>query len=111
MSTEIILQNRVLTEPVFGSVDFDEVFTASATVWATVNTVSGKTFFDGVNTDINITHEIFIRYDSTVTAETWVELNGNRLDILRVEDFDGRNEYMKLICVDRGSISKNATKT
>ena len=111
LDTEIILQNRVLTEPLFDSVDFDETFSATATVLAMVNTVSGKTFFDGVNTDINITHKIGIRFDATVTAETWIELNGNRLDILQTENLEGRGEWLILTCVDRGSTTKNATKT
>ncbi len=111
LDTEIILQNRVLTEPLFDSVDFDETFNPVATVLAMVNTVSGKTFFDGVNTDVNITHEIGIRFDATVTTETWIELNGNRIDILDVNNLEERGEWMLLTCVDRGSTSKNATKT
>ncbi len=111
LDTEIILQNRVLTEPLFDSVDFDETFSTAATVLAMVNTVSGKTFFDGVNTDINITHQIGIRFDATVTAETWIELNGNRIDILDVDNLEERGEWLILICVDRGLITKDASKT
>lgn len=111
LKDEIILQNRAITAPVFGSSDFDETFTNIVTVWALINTVSGKTFFDGVNTDINITHEIYIVYDATVTAETWVELKSRRIDILRVENLEERDEYLKLICTDRGLNTINATKT
>ncbi len=110
MNTRIILQDRNIKAPVFGDPDFDETFSNAATVWALVNTVSGKTFFDGVNTDVNITHEIFIRYDATVTAETWVELDNQRIDILRVEDFEQRSEFMKLICTERGVNTLEATK-
>lgn len=110
LNTEIKLQGRAITPPVAGSTDFDETFTDNSTVWAAVNTVSGKTFFDGVSTDINITHEIYIRYDVTVTAQTWVELNSRRIDILAVENLDERSQFMKLICTDRGSNTLNATK-
>lgn len=110
LNTEIILQDRQIAAPLFGDVDFDEEFTATATVWANVNTVSGKTYFDGVETDTNITHHIFIRYDASVTAETWVELGGRRIDILRVEDLDERGEFMKLICTDNGEASVEASK-
>jgi len=110
LDTEIVLQNRSIVPPVSGSSDFDENFTPNSTVWAAVNTVSGKTFFDGVGTETNITHEIFIRYDVTITAEVWVLLDSRRFDILDVEDLDERNEFMKLLCVDRGSDSLLASK-
>lgn len=113
MNTLIKLQNRNITPPLFGDPDFDEEFTDVAEVWAMVNTVSGKTVFDGVNTDINVTHEIYIYYDATVTAETWVELNGKRLDIVPngVENLEERDEFLKLTCTERGANTIEATKT
>lgn len=110
LDTEIVLQDRQITEPLFGSPDFGEAFTATATVWAAVNTVSGKTYFDGVSTDINITHEILIRYDASVTTETWVSLGGRRIDILHAEDLDERGQFMKLLCSDSGVNSAAASK-
>lgn len=110
LNKEIKIQDRAIAEPLFNTVDFDETFTDNATVWASVNTVSGKTFFDGVNSDVNITHEIFIRYDVTVTTESWVELSGRRIDILKVEDLEERNEFMRLICTERGANTFEATK-
>lgn len=104
LNRQIILQDRNITAPIWGSVDFDETFSGDATVWAKVDTVTGKTFFDSVNQrDTTITHQIYIRYDSTVTAETWVQLDGRRLDILAVENLDERNEWLKLTCVDKGT--------
>ncbi len=110
LTDEIILQNRNITPPPFGSADFDESFTTIATVFAAINTVSGKTFFDGVNSDINITHEIYIMFDATVTAETWIEFKNRRIDILRVENLEERDEWLKLICTERGPNTLNATK-
>lgn len=111
LDTMITLQNRNIVAPIFGAVDFNEDFKDKAEVWAAVNTVSGKTFFDGVSTDVNITHEVFIRYDEAVTAETWVALKNRRLDILMTENLDERSEFMKLICTDRGLASKAASKS
>lgn len=106
----ITLQSRAITPPDFGDPDFDETFTDGDDVWAAVNTVDGKTFFDGVNTDVNITHEFYIRYDATVTAETWVEMDDRRFDILRTNDLDERQDFMQLICVERGANTIEATK-
>lgn len=101
----ITLENRAIQAPDFGTVDFEEEFTASnPPVFALLETVRGKTFFDGVGIEEDVTHWIYINFDSTVTAETWVKLeDGRRLDILRVEDLDERSDYMLLHCVDRGA--------
>ena len=110
MEDEITLENRAIQPPDFDTVDFDETFTApNPPVWALIETVRGKTFFDGVSTEEDVTHWIYINFDSTVTAETWVKLtDGRRLDILRVENLDERSDFMLLHCVDRGA--KEASK-
>ena len=110
MNEQIILQDRDIGEPLFGSVDFDEDFTNIEKVWAAVNTVSGKTFFDGTGSETLITHEFLIRFDANVTAETWVEWDGRRFDILEPEDYDGRKEFMRLPCAERGAKTIEATK-
>ena len=110
MNEQILLQDRGIGEPLFGSVDFTEDFTNNDKVWASVETVSGKTFFDGVGEEILITHEFLIRYDASVSAETWISWNSRRFDILTTEDYDERNEFMKLICSERGSKTIEATK-
>ncbi len=98
----ITLQTRDITEPLFDTVDFDENFVDLPQVYAKIKTTSGRTVFDGVDTDVNVSHEITIRFDSVVTSETWVEFEGRRLDILRVEDLEERHEWMLLLCLDRG---------
>jgi SPP1 family predicted phage head-tail adaptor len=106
----ITLENRAIQAPDFDTVDFDEEFTApNPPVPAMIQTVSGKTFFDGVSTEIDITHWIYINFDAAVTAETWVKFtDGRRLDILRVENLDERSQYQLLHCTDRGD--KEASK-
>jgi len=69
-----------------------------------VKTINGRVLFNGVDTDEALTHEITIRYDSTVTAETWVELgDSTRLDIIDTQDLEERNEYLVLLCNARGT--------
>jgi len=102
LNTLIKLQSRDIVAPLFDSVDFDENFQDTAEVLALIETQTGRTVFDGVDTDINITHKIVIRYDATVTSETWIELAGKRVDIIFVENLESRNEWMLLFCVMRG---------
>ena len=78
-------------------------------VWASIMSVVGAQFFDGHNVDREVTHVLLIRYDATVTAETWVELSdGTHLDIVEVQDLERRREYLRLTCVERGLKSKAA---
>ncbi len=110
LEDQVTLENRAIAAPEFDTVDFDETFTApNPAVWAMIETVTGKTFFDGVSTEEDVTHWVYIAFDSTVTAETWVKLDdGRRLDIVRVENLDERSDFMLLHCIDRGA--KEASK-
>lgn len=106
----IKLQNRDITPPLFGVSQFNETFTDISDTWAGIETVSGKTYFDGAGTETNITHYFYIRYDTSVNSETWIEYDGRRFDILNTEDYDERKEFMRLVCVDRGLTNKPASK-
>ncbi len=110
LDKQIQLQDRDITPPVFGSADFDEKFTNTDLVWAAIQTVNGKTFFDNVGVETNITHIIYIRYDAAVTSETWVLFDLRRFDILDTENLEERDEFLKLTCVDRGLATLAATK-
>lgn len=102
LDLEITLENRDIVPPLAGEVDFDENFSNSIVVFSKIETAIGKTVFDGVDTDVIVTHKITVRFDSTITTETWILLNGNRLNILRTENFEQRNEWLLMFCTDRG---------
>jgi len=102
LDTLIKLQGRQIVSPVFGEVDFNEDFQDTSEVWALVETQSGKTIFDGINADVNITHKITIRFDPLVTAETWIELNSIKIDIVLTENLEARDEWLLLLCTLRG---------
>ena len=108
----ITLQRRKIEAPVHGETSHAEKFDASREVWAAVTTTTGKTLFDGVGTgDVAITHEVLIRHDPAVTSETWIELaDGTHLDVVRPENYDERGEFLRLLCVARGSRNKEDSK-
>lgn len=99
----ITLQNRSIQAPVSGTSDFTELFDSNVNTLALIKTVSGKTFFDGVATERLITHKIKIPFISGVTAETWIEYNSRKIDILQVENCCENDEVLILTCSDRGS--------
>jgi len=102
MHHRVLLHTRSITPPVFGSIDFTEAFAGNSR-WASIHTKDGKLVMDDVGRDVNSTHQIYIRYDSVVDSETFVQSeDGRRFKVLSVENFDNRKEYMKLNCTDRG---------
>ncbi len=104
LRTRVTLSNREITEPIFGQTDFGEDFPAPKVVWSMVRTINGRNIFNGVDTDIALSHEITIRYDTTIDAQTWVQFtDGTRLDVIDVQDYEERNEYMVLLCRARGT--------
>lgn len=94
---------RAITEPGFTETNFGEDFSGGKSAWAKVVTTNGKTLFNGVNVDVNVTHEVYIRFDPEVTAETWVELpDGRLLDVVDTEDLDEAGRWLLLVCTERG---------
>jgi len=102
LDTPIELNNRAIQAPLVGGVDFDETFTPSTTVFALVETKIGVTIFDDSNTERTISHFFYIRFDSTVTQETWIKYNGNLYDIINVENLQEKDEFLLLRCNLRG---------
>ncbi|MEE8341967.1 MAG: phage head closure protein [Candidatus Neomarinimicrobiota bacterium] len=102
----IEIQTRSITSPA-DCINFDELFTTVETVFASIETVNGQTVFDSTNTEVIVTHKIYIRFLSTVTAETWLQFNNEKYDILKVENIDNRNEYLILRCNKRGINTKD----
>ncbi len=103
LNHRVMLLPRNMTEPGFGDTNFGEDFSGGKEAWAKVFTTEGKTLFNGVNADVNVTHEVYIRTDPDVTSETWVELeDGTLLDVVDTEDIDERGEWLKLVCTERG---------
>jgi SPP1 family predicted phage head-tail adaptor len=96
------LHDRDIQEPKFGDPDFTEEFSGTKVVWASVKTIMGQTIFTGANVDVALSHEIIIRFDERVNSETWIEFEGNNLNIVNVEDLDERHDFMRLRCMKRG---------
>ncbi len=108
----IKLQLRSIVSPDYASADFDELFSVVPDTWAMVDTLEGQTRFDGVSQDVAVTHKIVIRFDASVTTETWILLckDNQRLDIVKINPWEERQDWLELICTTRGSATKEASK-
>jgi SPP1 family predicted phage head-tail adaptor len=111
MQDLIILHDREIKPPQGSSVDYTEEFTENDTVWAMRKTVKPREFFDGTDVGKLITEEFYIRHLDGITAETWIELENIRYDIVHTEPLDGRKEFIRLDANIRGnkSIAINST--
>ena len=96
--------------PQFQGADLAERFQPSVTVWASIKTVTGKTIFQDVNTDVALSHEIYIRYRSDISTETWIEFNNMLFDIVAMENLEERKEWWRLACTQRGDSDDEAAK-
>lgn len=105
MNRRITLHIRSITGLSDG-VDFDETLSDSTVVWAALQTIKGEDIFDGTNVIGTATHNFFVRAISTLTAETWLEYNGEYYDVLDIQNYEERNLFMVLRCSVRGDTSK-----
>lgn len=113
LGSRILLHVRAIDDPIFDDTDFEEDFTSYPATWARIKTTAGKTIFDGVGSDVDISHEIIVRYDANnlVDDDTWILTEDEvRLRVEKVEDYDERHEFVRLLCSQRGSRDKDASK-
>lgn len=106
LDKRITLHTRSIKSPAQGAADFTEKFSESVDVWAKIETATGKTVFDGVSTDLTVTHEMFVRGRPGLTSETWIEHKDKLFDIVVKEDYEEDGDYFKLSCSIRGDRTK-----
>ena len=109
LDREVTLKSRTLTEPGVTDPANQYYYTETmatintpTTSWAMRKSVNGKTVFDRTNIERVVTDEFYLRFDATITAEYWLLDGLNTFDILTVENLDGRSDWMRLNCNDRG---------
>lgn len=74
----------------------------------------GVDIFDGIETSgadgipVVASHIVIIKYRSDVTAEDYVRFGGDNYDILKTENIDEINQYLRLFCALRGDENKAA---
>ncbi len=106
LDRKITLTDREIQTTEIGAPDFGEDFPNPITRWAMVVTESGDEFFAFNNLNKAVTHSFYCRYDSAVTAQNYIEFEGDRYDILSVEDLDERHEWLRLKCTILGDETK-----
>lgn len=74
-----------------------------ATVWAKVEPLRGREYFEAHQIKTEVTHRVIIRYRPDVTPEMRVKVGDNRyLLIESVIDIEERHRFLELICREEG---------
>lgn len=81
-----------------GAGGYTESWVPFVTVWASIDPVSGKEFFEAQQTQSSVSHKIRIRYKSGVLPAMRVNFKGRIFGIESVINWEERNRDMLLMC-------------
>ena len=68
------------------------------TVWAAVEALSGRLYFEAQQTAEQSDHRVTIRWRQGIEAGMFVRHDGRELEIQAVLDRDGRRRWLELVC-------------
>lgn len=94
--------------PSNNSISQQYAFVLVKTVWGAIETVTGEITFKGVASLEATTHYFYIRYREDITSENYIQYKGNWYNILKVENINEDNKYLKLYASIMGSVDKGA---
>lgn len=72
-----------------------------ATVWCSVEPLSGREFFSAQATQSEVTHTVTMRYRSGIVPKMRLTKDARVLDIQSVADVTERHRELQLMCVER----------
>lgn len=107
LKTSVVIFDRNQKAPVDGE-SHSEEYSNPRPVKAQVETKGkGVDVFSEVSGDfVTVSHVITMRFMSNLTSENWVQFGGINYDILKVENIDEENRYLRLYCALAGSVTK-----
>lgn len=92
----ITLQKLEMVQNAYG--EMTETWTDVSTVWASVNPISAREFFQAETVNSEITHKILIRYRENVKPSMRVKFKDRIFFIQSVINFNEKNEALQLMC-------------
>jgi SPP1 family predicted phage head-tail adaptor len=69
-----------------------------ATVWASINPISGKEFFSAEKVSSEVSHKINMRYTPGISPDMRIRFNERFFSIISVINFQERNIELQLLC-------------
>lgn len=92
----ITIQQKTRVQNEYGEEIADWVDVAS--VWASVNPISGREFFAAEAVNSEVTHKINMRYRSGITPDMRVKFKERYFQIIVVMNLQEKNVELQLLC-------------
>ncbi len=110
MRHKVSIYRRSIREPDFESASFGQEHTLIASLWAAISTVSAAYTFDGVDTDVTITHKFAIRNREDIQANDIIKYKGKSYKIVLIDDGDLRERFLFFFCERLGDSDLDANR-
>lgn len=111
MRDRIVINERTIGAPGSDSAAFKQTLTPIASVWSSVNTISGNEVFNDVSgNEVKPSTLFIIRFRSDVTFANIITYKGNNYKILPVDNADKRNRFLYLFCALLGDDGLESNK-
>lgn len=75
-----------------------ETWTETASVWASVEPITGREYFNASGERAEVTHKVGILYGPTVVPRDRIEFDSRVFDIKSVMNIQERNRELVLMC-------------
>ena len=95
MREQITIQNLGTTRDSGGGIS--SIYSDSQTVQASIKPLNGKEVYKQGKLQDQVTHEIMIRHNSSVTAKDRIKFGSRFFNIRSVINVDERSRYMKIL--------------
>lgn len=101
----IQLVKPTLVQDASGGIEEDQA-SVTATVWASVEALTGRELYAAQQKVSEVTHKITIRYMSGITAKLNVRFDNREFQIEAVQNPDERRKMLLLLCIERDSSAR-----
>lgn len=99
LNQRIVIQQYVPSQDSSGSTT--ETWGTLATVWAAIRPLHGREYYAANQAQIEMTHEVTIRWRRDVSAENRVLFGSRTFDVKAAVNPDEANEWIILMCLER----------
>ena len=96
LRNRVTIQTRSETTDDFGEIDFS--WSNSATVWASVEPLSGRELMNAQQAGATVTHKITMRYKSGVNPKDRISFDSRTIEIESVRNYRERDISLELMC-------------
>ena len=93
---KIIVQSFTVSQDTYG--EADKTWSTHKTVWADVQPISGREYFNAKQHTSEISHKVITRHDSTITPKMRVYYDSRYFDIESVINEGERDKQTTLMC-------------